>query len=229
MPFRRLLCANRGEIAIRVFRAATELGMRTIAIFSEEDRVHLHRYKADEAYQVGRGLDPVAAYLAEDEIVALALAVKADAVHPGYGFLAERSSFARKVLAAGIAFIGPPPDVLDRLGDKVAARALAEAAGVPVVPGTPGPIRTIDEARAFAAAAGYPLIVKAAAGGGGRGMRVVRAEEELEPALERARSEAGKAFGDDTVFLERLVERAKHIEVQILCDAHGGRVHLYER
>jgi pyruvate carboxylase len=229
LPFRRIMCANRGEIAVRVFRAATELGFRTVAIFSEEDRVHLHRYKADEAYLVGKGLEPVAAYLAEDEIVELAKRHEVDAIHPGYGFLSERASFARKCRDAGIVFIGPTPEAIDALGDKVAARKIAQAAGVPVVPGTPEPVKTVEAARAFADKVGYPVIIKAAAGGGGRGMRVVRAVGDLADALERAGSEARKAFGDDSLFIEKLVVRPKHIEVQILGDAHGNLVHLFER
>ncbi|MEP6655206.1 MAG: pyruvate carboxylase, partial [Myxococcales bacterium] len=224
-----MLCANRGEIAVRVFRACTELGIRTVAIFSEEDRVHLHRYKADEAYLVGRGLDPVAAYLAEDEIVALAKRHAVDAIHPGYGLLSERASFARKCRDAGIKFIGPSPEAIDALGDKIAARKIAQAAGVPVVPGTDHAIRRVEEARAFADQVGYPVFVKAAGGGGGRGMRVVRAADELEESLARAQSEARKAFGDDSVFIEKLVVRPKHIEVQILGDEHGTLVHLFER
>jgi pyruvate carboxylase len=223
------MCANRGEIAVRVFRASTELGFRTVAIFSEEDRVHLHRYKADEAYLVGKGLEPVAAYLAEDEIVELAKRHDIDAIHPGYGLLSERASFARKCREAGIVFVGPTPEVIDALGDKVAARKIAQAAGVPVVPGTPEPVRTLEAARAFVASAGLPVMIKASAGGGGRGMRVVRTEAELPELIERARSEAKKAFGDDSIFLEKLVTRPKHIEVQILGDNHGNLVHLFER
>jgi pyruvate carboxylase len=229
LTFRRVMCANRGEIAVRVFRASTELGFRTVAIFSEEDRVHLHRYKADEAYLVGKGLEPVAAYLAEDEIVELAKRHDVDAIHPGYGLLSERSSFARKCRDAGIAFIGPTPEVIDALGDKVAARKIAQAAGVPVVPGTPDPVRTLEAARAFAAEAGYPVLIKASAGGGGRGMRLVRSAADLPEMLERARSEARKAFGDDSIFLEKMVVRPKHIEVQVLGDQHGSLVHLHER
>src|SRR5215831_17030060 len=228
-PFRRVLAANRGEIAVRIFRASTELGFRTVAIFSEEDRVHLHRYKADEAYLVGKGLEPVAAYLAEDEIVELAKRHEIDAIHPGYGFLAERASFARKCRDAGIVFIGPTPEAIEALGDKVTARGVAQAAGVPVVPGTPEPVRSVEAARAFADKVGYPVIVKAAAGGGGRGMRVVRAAGEIGEALERAGSEARKAFGDDSLFIEKLVVRPKHIEVQVLGDNHGNLVHLFER
>src|SRR5258708_15005192 len=229
LPFKRVLCANRGEIAVRVFRASTELGFRTVAIFSEEDRVHLHRYKADEAYLVGKGLEPVAAYLAEDEIVELAKRHEVDAIHPGYGLLSERASFARKCRDAGIVFIGPTPEVIDALGDKVAARKIAQAAGVPIVPGTPEPVRTLEAARAFADSVGYPVMVKASAGGGGRGMGVVRAAGELAGALERAGSEARKAFGDDSLFIEKLVVRPKHIEVQVLGDNHGNLVHLFER
>src|SRR5689334_18108996 len=150
-PFKRVLCANRGEIAIRVFRACTELGFRTVAIFSEEDRVHLHRYKADEAYLVGKGLEPVAAYLAEDEIVELAKRHDIDAIHPGYGLLSERASFARKCRDAGIVFVGPSPEAIEALGDKVAARKIAESAGVPIVPGTPEAVTTLEAARAFTA------------------------------------------------------------------------------
>src|SRR6476659_8893843 len=188
--FRRVLAANRGEIAVRVFRASTELGFRTIAIFSEEDRVHLHRYKADEAYLVGKGLEPVAAYLAEDEIVELAKRHEVDAIHPGYGLLSERASFARKCRDAGIVFVGPTPEVIEALGDKVAARKIAESAGVPIVPGTAEPVRTLEAARAFTDKVGFPVMIKASAGGGGRGMRVVRSAEELPELLERARSEA---------------------------------------
>jgi pyruvate carboxylase len=229
LPFKRVMCANRGEIAIRVFRACSELGIQTVAIFSEEDRVHLHRYKADEAYLVGRGLEPVAAYLAEDEIVALAKAHDIDAIHPGYGLLSEKASFARKCRAAGIKFIGPSPEAIEALGDKIAARKIAQAAGVAVVPGTDKPVRSAAEARVFADRVGYPVFVKAAGGGGGRGMRVVREASELEEALTRAQSEAKKAFGDDSVFIEKLVERPKHIEVQVLGDEHGNLVHLFER
>jgi pyruvate carboxylase len=228
-PIRKLLCANRGEIAIRVFRAATELGIRTVAIFSYEDRLHLHRYKADEAYLVGRGRSPVAAYLAIDEIVQLAVANSVDAIHPGYGFLSERADFARACEAAGVAFVGPPPAVLDALGDKTAGRRLASGAGVPVIPGTPEPVTDMAQARAFAEQAGYPLMIKAAKGGGGRGMRVAHAPEELEDSLRRASSEAESAFGDGSVFIERFVEHPRHIEVQILADANGDTIHLYER
>ena len=230
VPFRRVLCANRGEIAVRVFRASTELGFRTVAIFSEEDRVHLHRYKADEAYLVGKGLEPVAAYLAEDEIVELAKRHDVDAIHPGYGLLSERASFARKCRDAGIVFVGPTPEVIDALGDKVAARKIAEAAGVPVVPGTPEPIKTLEEARAFAPTSGIPVMIKASARRRrARHARRARRGRARRSCSTRARSEAKKAFGDDAVFLEKLVIRPKHIEVQILGDNHGNLVHLFER
>ena len=228
-PIRKLLCANRGEIAIRVFRAATELGIRTVAIFSREDRVHLHRYKADEAYLVGAGKTPVAAYLDIDGIIEIARDNQVDAIHPGYGFLSERPAFARACEAAGIRFVGPSSDVIELLGDKTRARELAIAAGLPVVPGSDGPVATLAEAEAFADTHGLPLIIKAAMGGGGRGMRVVRHPAELREAFERARSEALAAFGDGTVFIERYVERPRHIEVQILADASGDVVHLFER
>ncbi|MCB9566991.1 MAG: pyruvate carboxylase [Myxococcales bacterium] len=228
-PIRKLLCANRGEIAIRVFRAATELGIRTVAIFSHEDRVHLHRYKADEAYMLPRDRSPVAAYLGYDAILDIAKANGVDAIHPGYGFLAENAAFARACADAGIAFVGPEPATLEAFGDKTRARALAIECGVPVVPGSDGPVASIDDARAFAAAHGYPLIVKAAMGGGGRGMRVVRAPAELDEAFSRARSEAQAAFGDGTVFIERYVDEPRHVEVQILGDGQGRVVHLFER
>ncbi|TPV96487.1 MAG: pyruvate carboxylase, partial [Myxococcales bacterium FL481] len=228
-PIRRLLCANRGEIAIRVFRAATELGLETVAIFSHEDRVNLHRYKADEGYQIGRKGKPVAAYLDIEEIIRTAKDNRVDAIHPGYGFLSERADFARACETNGIVFVGPPAAVIEQLGSKTAARELAVRVGVPVVPGTEGAVSSLDEAQAFAAEAGYPLIIKAAMGGGGRGMRVVRQADELAESLERATSEALSAFGDGTVFIERYVERPRHIEVQILADASGRVIHLFER
>ncbi len=212
-----------------MFRAATELGIRTVAIFSFEDRVHLHRYKADEAYLVGRGKSPVAAYLGIEEIIELARKHEVDAIHPGYGFLAENAAFARACQRAGIAFVGPSPTVIQTFGDKTAARAQAIACGVPVVPGSDGPVATLEQARAFVKEHGLPVIIKAAMGGGGRGMRIVRAPEELEEAFERARSEAASAFGDGTVFIERYIAQPRHIEVQILGDGRGDVIHLFER
>ncbi len=229
VPFRKVLAANRGEIAIRIFRACTELGIGTVAIYSEEDRLALHRYKADEAYLVGKGKKPIDAYLGIDEIVALAKEKEVDAIHPGYGFLSENPDFADACEKAGIVFIGPTGEMQRRLGDKVAGRKAAVAAGVPVVPGTPEPIVREEDALRFAAQHGYPLIVKAAAGGGGRGMRVARDARELTEGLESARREAAAAFGNPAVFLERYIERPKHIEVQVLGDHHGNLVHLFER
>jgi pyruvate carboxylase len=228
-PIRKLLCANRGEIAIRVFRAATELGIRTVAIFSHEDRVHLHRYKADEGYRVGAGKSPVAAYLDIEGILDIAKAARVDAIHPGYGFLSERAEFARACEAAGIRFVGPSPAAIELFGDKTRARQLAMQIGVPVVPGSEGPLASIEQIEGFVDAHGLPVIIKAAMGGGGRGMRVVRARAELRDAFERARSEAAAAFGDGTVFVERYIDRPRHIEVQILADQGGEVVHLFER
>ncbi|MFO0582445.1 MAG: pyruvate carboxylase [Anaeromyxobacter sp.] len=225
----KILAANRGEIAIRIFRAATELDIRTVAIYSHEDRFSLHRYKADEAYQVGKGKGPIEAYLAIDDIIALAVEKGVDAIHPGYGFLSENPDFAEACDRAGILFVGPTAEQQRRLGDKVAGRKAAIAVNVPVVPGTPEPIETDEEALLFAKDAGYPLIIKAAAGGGGRGMRVARSREELVAGLSAARREAQAAFGNPTVFLERYIEGPKHIEVQVLGDGHGNLVHLYER
>src|SRR5512137_3055173 len=191
--FRKIMAANRGEIAIRIFRAATELGIRTVAIYSEEDKLSLHRYKADEAYLVGKGKSPIDAYLGIDEIIALARQMDVDAIHPGYGFLSENPEFAEKCEAAGIAFIGPTADMQRRLGNKVAGRKVAIAAGVPVVPGTKDPVESEEEALAFAREHGYPIIVKASSGGGGRGMRVAGNNRELVEGLISARSEAKAA------------------------------------
>jgi pyruvate carboxylase len=226
---RKLLVANRGEIAIRVFRSAHELGIRTVAIYSHEDRFAMHRLKADEAYPIGEPGAPIRSYLDIPAIVALAQEKEVDAIHPGYGFLAENAEFARACATSGIKFVGPRPELLDMLGDKVAARQLAQRAGIPVLPGSEQPVESGPEAQQLAAELGYPVIVKAAMGGGGRGMRVVEDEGGLEPALEQARREAGTAFGIPDVFLEKYIRRAKHIEVQLLGDLHGNLVHLYER
>ncbi|MBK8766854.1 MAG: pyruvate carboxylase [Burkholderiaceae bacterium] len=242
-----LLIANRSEIAIRVMRAAAELGIRTVAIYANEDRFALHRFKADESYLVGEGRKPLQAYLDIDDIIRIARLAKVDAIHPGYGFLSENPDFARACAKAGIQFIGPSPEVMTTLGNKVAARNAAVAAGVPVMPAT-GPLpRTLlqpdaaaaqraaaDEADmqgslAAAAAVGYPLMLKASWGGGGRGMRVIESEADLVSQLPVARREAAAAFGNDEVYLEKLVRRARHVEVQILGDTHGNLVHLFER
>ena len=226
---KKILAANRSEIAIRIMRAATELGLQTVAIYSQEDRLGLHRFKADEAYLVGKGKGPIQAYLDIEGIVALAQEKQIDAIHPGYGFLAENPAFARACQNAGIIFVGPPPDLLELLGDKLAARHLAQKSGVSVVPGTEQPVHSLEAAKKAAKEIGFPLIAKAAFGGGGRGMRIIRSGAELEPRLEEARREAESAFGDGAVFLEKYIEHAKHIEVQILADQHGGVMHLYER
>ena len=223
------MAANRGEIAIRIFRACTELGIGTVAIYSEEDKLSLHRYKADEAYMIGKGKSPIDAYLGIDEIIALAIKRDVDAIHPGYGFLSENAEFAEKCEAAGIVFIGPTAEMQRSLGDKVAARKVAMAAGVPVVPGTEEPIEHEEEALIFAKNYGYPIIIKAAAGGGGRGMRVANNRKELVEGLASARSEAKAAFGNAAVFLERYLVNPKHIEVQVLGDNHGNLVHFFER
>ncbi len=225
----KLLALNRGEIAIRIMRAATELGLRTVAVYSKEDRLSLHRFKADEAYQIGEGLGPVQAYLDVEGIVALAKEKQVDLIHPGYGFLSENPALPRACEKAGITFVGPSAELLELLGDKTAARKIAEQAGVPVVPGTAEPVTTAKSARKIANEIGFPLIIKAAFGGGGRGMRVVESADQFEGRLEEARKEAGAAFGNDAVFLERFVQRARHIEVQILGDKHGHLLHLYER
>ena len=226
---KKILVANRGEIAIRIMRAATELGLRTATIYSNEDRYSLHRFKADEAYEVGSDKGPVAAYLDIDGIVALARERAVDAVHPGYGFLSENSRFSRACAEAGITFVGPTPELLEALGDKTAARRLARTAGVPTVPGTGLAPQDPEAILRSGETVGYPLIVKASFGGGGRGMRVVSGPGELLGRLEEARGEAQRTFGDGSVFLERYIARARHIEVQILADAHGSVVHLWER
>jgi pyruvate carboxylase len=227
--FKKVMAANRGEIAIRIFRACTELGIKTVAIYSEEDKLTLHRYKADEAYLIGRGKGPIDAYLGIDEIIDLARKKEVDAIHPGYGFLSENPEFAEACERAGISFIGPTAEIQRQLGDKVAARKVAVAAGVPVVPGTKKPVTSEEEALIFAKACGYPVIVKAAAGGGGRGMRVAYNQKELLEGLKSAASEAQAAFGNASVFLEKYLEKPKHIEVQIMGDKHGNLVHYFER
>jgi len=226
---RSLLIANRGEIAIRVMRAAAELGMRTIAIHSQEDRFSLHRTKADESYLVGEGKGPIDAYLDIADIVRIAREARADAIHPGYGFLSESPEFAEACAAANIVFVGPLPETMRQLGNKVAARNLAVSAGVPVMPATP-PLPADDAAvLEMAHAVGFPVMLKASWGGGGRGMRVVESDATLLETVAAARREAKAAFGKDEVYLEKLVRRARHVEVQIIGDAHGNLVHLYER
>ena len=226
---RKLLVANRSEIAIRVFRAATELGFRTVAIYAAEDRLAIHRFKADEAYVVGEGKGPVGAYLDIPSIIALAKEKGVDMIHPGYGFLSENAAFAQACDEAGIIFVGPRVELLKNMGDKTAARALAQKVGVRVLPGTEDAIEDRGEALKVAKEIGFPLIIKAAFGGGGRGMRVVTKPGDLADLLDEAQGEAGRAFGNPAVFLERYIPRAKHIEVQILGDKHGRVLHLHER
>src|SRR3984893_3862639 len=228
-PIRKLLAANRSEIAIRIFRAANELGLRTVAVYSQEDRLALHRFKADEAYQIGAGKGPVEAYLDIAGIVALAKEKEVDAIHPGYGFLSENPAFARACETARIKFVGPTPDLLELLGDKTAARRLASGAGVAVLPGTTEPVKNSAAAHKAADEIGYPVMVKAAMGGGGRGMRVVHDAAELDRLMEEAQGEARSAFGDGSVFLEKYLARAPHLGVQLLGDEHCQLLHLYER
>ena len=228
---RKLLVANRSEIAIRCFRAATELGLRTVAIYSYEDRFSLHRYKADEAFLIGpvEGGEPVKSYLNIQAIVGVARRHDVDAVHPGYGFLAESAPFARACATAGMTFVGPTPEHLDTFGDKTASKRLAREVGVPTVPGTEGTVTGAANVKAAATAIGYPVILKASYGGGGRGIRLVERPEQLAGKLEEAQREASSAFGRPELFIERQVARAKHIEVQVLGDRHGNLVHLWDR
>jgi pyruvate carboxylase len=227
--FRKLLVANRSEIAIRVLRAANELGLRTVAVYSHEDRFALHRFKADESYLIGQGKEPVQAYLDIEDILRVAHDAHVDAIHPGYGFLSENPDFARACAEAGIAFVGPPPEVMEQLGSKVAARELAERGGIPVVPATGALPSDIKQIKPLAHAVGYPLMLKASWGGGGRGMRAIDDESQLAEQVQAGRREARAAFGRDEVFLEKLVQRARHVEVQIIADHHGNVVHLFER
>src|SRR5271156_1679418 len=235
MPIKRLMVANRSEIAIRVFRAAAELGIETIAIYAEEDKLSLHRFKSDEAYLIGRGaagelrLGPLDAYLSIPEVIRVARAAKADAIHPGYGFLSESPEFSEACAANGIVFIGPKPETMRTLGNKVAARNLAVSVGAPVMPAT-GPLPDDDaEVKRLAKEVGYPVMLKASWGGGGRGMRPIHSEDKLLESVLAGKREAKAAFGKDEVYLEKLVQRARHIEVQLLGDSHGNLVHLFER
>jgi pyruvate carboxylase len=232
MPIRKidkLLVANRGEIAIRILRASNELEIKTVAVFTYEDRYSLHRYKADEAYQIGADDDPLKPYLDMNAIITIAKESGADAIHPGYGFLSENFEFARRCREAGIIFIGPDPEVMQQLGDKVLAKKIAEQCNVPLIESSKAALTNVSVAKKEADRIGYPLMLKAAAGGGGRGMRVVRSVDELDKCFEEARREAGNAFGDDTVFFEKFIDQPKHIEVQIVADHHGHVMHLYER
>jgi len=226
--FRKILIANRGEIAVRVIRACRELDISPVAVYSEADAASLHVRLADEAHLLGPA-PSVESYLRIDRVVEAALRSGAEAVHPGYGFLAENAAFARAVAEAGLVFIGPTPEAMELMGSKIGARRAAIEAGAPVVPGTTEPLRSLDDARETAARIGYPVMLKATAGGGGKGMRLVAAEADLTSAFETAQSEAAAAFGDPSVYLEKAVERPRHIEIQIFSDARGNFVHLGER
>ncbi|WP_445488472.1 pyruvate carboxylase [Niallia sp. 03133] len=226
---KKVLVANRGEIAIRIFRACSEVNIRTVAIYSKEDSGSYHRYKADEAYLVGEGKKPIDSYLDIEGIIDIAKNSDVDAIHPGYGFLSENIQFAKRCEEEGIIFIGPETRHLDMFGDKVKARTQAVIANIPIIPGSDGPIGKVEEVEMFSKQHGFPIIIKASLGGGGRGMRIVREQKELKEAYERAKSEAKAAFGNDEVYAERFIENPKHIEVQIIGDKHGNLIHLYER
>ncbi|PGM54898.1 pyruvate carboxylase [Bacillus sp. AFS053548] len=226
---KKVLVANRGEIAIRVFRACTELGIRTVGIYSKEDEGSYHRYKADEAYIVGKGKKPIDAYLDIEGIIEIAKKNNVDAIHPGYGFLSENIKFAQRCEEEGIIFIGPYSRHLDIFGDKIKAKQQALQANLPIIPGSNGPVNSLDDVKEFGETYGFPIIIKAALGGGGRGMRIVRTNAGLKDAYERAKSEAKAAFGNDEVYVEKYIENPKHIEVQILGDNQGNIIHLFER
>lgn len=229
MKIRKVLVANRGEIAIRILRACVELKLRTVAVYTYEDRYSLHRYKADESYQLGNDNEPLKPYLDIDEIINLALEKNVDAIHPGYGFLSENQELARKCRDNGIVFIGPEPEVMAQLGDKVAAKNVAKKCEVPIIESSQKPLNDVKTALDEAERIGFPVMLKAASGGGGRGMRVIRESTELENAFNEAKREAGRAFGDDTVFIEKFIDNPKHIEVQIVADNEGNTIHLHER
>ena len=229
LTIRKLLVANRSEIAIRIFRAANELGIGTVAVFSQEDKLALHRFKSDEAYQIGKGMGPVEAYLSIEEILRIAQEAEVDAIHPGYGLLSESPEFADACESAGFIFIGPSSKTMRSLGNKVSARKLAIVCNVPVVPASDPLPDDIEKTKIIAKKIGYPLMLKASWGGGGRGMRVIRTEEDLVRGSVSAKREAMAAFGKDEIYLEKLVERARHVEAQILGDKHGNVVHLFER
>lgn len=226
---KKILVANRGEIAIRVFRACVELKIKTVAIYAEEDEYSVHRFKADEAYLVGKGKRPIDAYLDIEDIIRVAKESGAEAIHPGYGFLSENLEFSKRCEEEGIIFIGPTPHHLDIFGDKIKAKEAAIAAGIQSIPGSNGPVETVEGVLEFANDHGYPVMIKAALGGGGRGMRVAHDEKEARDGYERAKSEAKAAFGSDEVYVEKYIGNPKHIEVQILGDSHGNVVHLFER
>lgn len=226
--FKKILIANRGEIACRVIRACREMKIATVAVYSDVDQEALHVRMADEAYEIGPAPSSES-YLRGDKIIEVATRAGAEAIHPGYGFLSENAAFVRSVQEAGIVFIGPPPEAMESMGGKISARRIAIDAGVPVVPGTTAPLKSFEEARDVAAEMGYPVMLKASAGGGGKGMRLVETEADLRSALETAQSEAKASFGDDAVYVEKAVVRPRHIEIQVFSDTHGNHVHLGER
>jgi acetyl-CoA carboxylase biotin carboxylase subunit len=226
--FGKILIANRGEVALRVIRACRELGIGTVAVYSEADRDCLHARMADESVCIGPP-PSAGSYLSVANIISAALVTGANAVHPGYGFLAENANFARACADSGLIFIGPSPDAIERMGDKAVARETMMKAGVPCVPGSDGPVATEAEASRFAAQVGYPVLIKAAAGGGGRGMRVAADAESLASSMQAAKAEAAVAFGNDTVYIEKYLTRPRHVEFQVLADTHGNAVHLFER
>jgi 3-methylcrotonyl-CoA carboxylase alpha subunit len=228
MYFSKILIANRGEIAVRIIRACHELDIAAVAVYSEADRAALHVRQADQAYLLGPA-PATASYLNVERILEVARQSGAQAIHPGYGFLSERAHFARACRAAGVVFVGPPPEAIELMGSKIAAKRLAEASGVPIAPGYMGDDQRPERLRDEAGRVGFPLLIKASAGGGGKGMRIVGALAEFDAALAGARREARAAFGDDAMFLERLIERPRHVEIQVLADAHGNCVHLFER
>ena len=226
--FKRVLIANRGEIAVRVIRACRELGLETVAVYSEADRTALHVRQADYAALVGP--PPVAqSYLNIERILEAARRTGADAVHPGYGFFSENASFARAIEKAGLVWIGPQPEAIERMGDKVEARKLMAAAGVPIVPGSPGTLENEGQVRAVARELGFPIMVKAAAGGGGKGLRLVEHDRDLASVVRTVASEAKASFGDGRFYVEKVLNRPRHIEVQVLADKHGNTVHVFER
>jgi pyruvate carboxylase len=229
MKIKKVLVANRGEIAIRIFRACVEIGVKTVGIYTYEDRYSLHRYKADESYQIGEDKDPLKPYLDIDIIINVAKENEVDAIHPGYGFLSENAKFAQKCEENGIIFIGPKVSVLLALGDKIRAKEVAVANNIPIIKSSAKDLTDIETALSEAEHIGYPVMLKAASGGGGRGMRAIRNVEELRKGLPEAKRESLNAFGDDSVFLEKFIENPKHIEIQIVADTHGNIVHLYER
>ncbi len=229
MKIKKVLVANRGEIAIRVFRACVEIGLKTVAIYTYEDRYSQHRYKADESYQIGKNEDPLKPYLDIEGIINLAISKGVDAIHPGYGFLSENASFAEQCKAAGIVFIGPSPSAMNRLGDKVSAKKIAAENNIPIIESNKKPLKNHQNAISESKRIGFPVMLKAASGGGGRGMRVIREPQELKNAFYEAEREATNAFGDGTLFVEKYVEEPKHLEVQIVGDNYGNIIHLYER